>query len=65
MAMRGICLTTVHLSGQTLQPSQHDTDLASVRGDMALAALPAEERAAWQKLWADVADLAHKAEGKK
>jgi hypothetical protein len=28
-----------------------------VRGKEALAALPAKERAEWEKLWADVADL--------
>jgi serine/threonine-protein kinase len=36
---------------------QQDTDLASVRGQEALAALPAEERAEWDRLWADVAGL--------
>src|SRR5262249_35070359 len=33
-----------------------DTDFAGVRG-AALARLPEGERPAWQKLWADVADL--------
>src|SRR5262249_47538772 len=36
---------------------QQDPDLAGVRGKEALAALPAEERAEWEKLWAEVADL--------
>jgi tetratricopeptide (TPR) repeat protein len=36
---------------------QQDPDLAGVRGREALAALPAEERAQWEKLWAEVADL--------
>jgi Flp pilus assembly protein TadD len=44
---------------------QQDTDLAGVRDEPALAALPAEERDAWQKLWADVATLTRQAEGKK
>jgi Flp pilus assembly protein TadD len=50
---------------QTLRHWYQDTDLAGVRDPKALAALPAAERAAWKKLWADVADLARKAEGKK
>jgi hypothetical protein len=50
---------------QTLRPWQEDADLAGVSDDKALAALPAAERAAWKKLWADVADLARKAEGQK
>ncbi|HKB40280.1 MAG TPA: tetratricopeptide repeat protein [Gemmataceae bacterium] len=40
---------------------QKDDDFAGVR-DPALARLPAEERAAWQRLWADVAALLKKAE---
>jgi hypothetical protein len=36
---------------------QQDPDLAGVRDRQALAALPAEERAEWDKLWAEVADL--------
>jgi serine/threonine protein kinase/Flp pilus assembly protein TadD len=34
-----------------------DADLAGVRGTNALAKLPEAERPAWQKLWADVADM--------
>jgi hypothetical protein len=34
-----------------------DTDLASVRDPQALAGLPADERADWQKLWADLGRL--------
>jgi hypothetical protein len=44
---------------------QQDDDLAGVHDDKALSALPADERGAWKKLWADVAALARKAEGKK
>jgi hypothetical protein len=36
---------------------QRDADLAGVRGKQALAGLRAEERAEWEKLWAEVADL--------
>src|SRR5262249_40540789 len=42
----------------------HDPDLASVRDEKALAALPEKERQEWQKLWAEVAALRKKAEGK-
>jgi hypothetical protein len=38
-----------------LQHWQQDTDLAGVRDESALSVLSAEERAAWRKLWADVA----------
>jgi tetratricopeptide (TPR) repeat protein len=50
---------------KTLQHWQQDTDLAGVRDDKALAALPTDERAAWKKLWADVAELARQAQGEK
>jgi Flp pilus assembly protein TadD len=40
----------------------HDGDLASARGP-ALAALPEAERAAWQRLWADVEALRKRAGG--
>jgi hypothetical protein len=36
---------------------QQDSDLASVRGEQALAALPQEQRLAWAGLWRDVATL--------
>ncbi len=39
-----------------------DGDLGSVRGADALAKLPAEERQAWSKLWADVEALLRKAQ---
>jgi hypothetical protein len=42
------------------QKMQHwlaDTDFNGVRGADALARLPAEESAAWARLWSDVADL--------
>ena len=45
---------------QTLQRWQKDTDLASLRDAAALAKLPEAERAACQKLWADVAALLKK-----
>jgi superkiller protein 3 len=40
---------------------QRDADLAGVRDAAALAKLPAGEREAWQKFWAEVADLRQKA----
>ncbi len=43
---------------------QQDTDLAGIRDAAALAKLPAEERAACEKLWSDVASLLKKAEEK-
>jgi serine/threonine protein kinase/Flp pilus assembly protein TadD len=42
---------------QAMQHWQKDSDFAGVRGDAALARLPEAERDAWQKLWAEVADL--------
>jgi tetratricopeptide (TPR) repeat protein len=39
---------------QTLQHWQKDPDLASLRDKAALDKLPAAERDAWQRLWADV-----------
>jgi tetratricopeptide (TPR) repeat protein len=39
-----------------------DADFTGVRGAVALALLPAAERAQWQKLWADVADTLARAE---
>jgi tetratricopeptide (TPR) repeat protein len=42
---------------RALRHWQQDADLAGVRDKAALAALPAEERAEWDKLWADVAAL--------
>jgi hypothetical protein len=36
---------------------QQDSDLAAVRGEQALAALPQEERLAWARLWREVAAL--------
>jgi serine/threonine-protein kinase len=47
---------------QKLKHWQQDRDLAGVRNKDALAKLPAEERAACEKLWADVAALVKKAE---
>jgi serine/threonine-protein kinase len=48
---------------QTLRHWQQDPDLAGVRGD-ALARLPAAERDAWRKLWADVDALLKRAGSK-
>jgi tetratricopeptide (TPR) repeat protein len=39
---------------QTLQYWQHEPDLTNIRDKNALAKMPEEERAAWEKLWADV-----------
>jgi serine/threonine-protein kinase len=38
----------------TLAHWQQDRDLASVRGTVALAKLPADEQPGWRRLWADV-----------
>ena len=40
-----------------MQYRQQNTDLAAIRDEAALAKLPPEERAAFNKLWADVAAL--------
>jgi hypothetical protein len=42
---------------EKLQHWQKDKDFASVRDVETLAKLPEAERANWQKIWADVADL--------
>jgi tetratricopeptide (TPR) repeat protein len=42
---------------RTLRHWQQDADLAGVRGKEAVAALPADERAEWEKFWAEVGDL--------
>ncbi|HTU88532.1 MAG TPA: protein kinase [Gemmataceae bacterium] len=49
---------------QQMQHWLKDDDFAGVCGDEALAKLPAEERSAWRKLWADVAEMLAKAQGK-
>jgi hypothetical protein len=49
---------------QTLQHWQDDSDLAGLREMAALQKLPADERELCQKLWADVADLLKKVQGK-
>jgi hypothetical protein len=43
---------------------QANPDFAGVRDAAALAGLPQAERAAWQRLWADVQALLEKADGK-
>jgi hypothetical protein len=43
---------------------QKDSDLAGLRDVTALAKLPAQEQKAFAQLWADVAALLKKAEGK-
>jgi Flp pilus assembly protein TadD len=47
----------------TLQHWQKDPDLAGLRDTAALGNLPEPERAAWQKLWAEVAELLKKCGG--
>src|SRR5262249_32299567 len=49
---------------QRLAHWQEDTDVTAVRDAKALAALREKERAAWEKLWADVAALRTKVERK-
>jgi hypothetical protein len=44
-----------------MQQWQKSPALAGVRDQDALAQLPAEERAAWEKLWADVDALRKRA----
>jgi hypothetical protein len=46
---------------QTMRHWQQDGDLAAVRDKEALGKLPEAELRAWQRLWADVADLLKKA----
>ncbi len=46
---------------QTLKHWQEDTDLAGVRGDKGIEALPEADRAAWRALWADVSAVLEKA----
>jgi tetratricopeptide (TPR) repeat protein len=46
--------------GQRLKHWQADPDLAPVRGREGLDRLPEAERAAWQALWRDVAELAQR-----
>jgi hypothetical protein len=48
----------------TLAHWQQDPDLAGLRAKDALAKLPRAETRAWQKLWADVADLLRQSDGK-
>jgi serine/threonine-protein kinase len=50
---------------QALAHWQKDSDLAGIRDEAALAKLPAEERAACEKLWSDVAALLMKTEQKR
>jgi eukaryotic-like serine/threonine-protein kinase len=45
----------------TFEHWQHDADLIAVRDVESLKKLPADEQAAWRKLWADVAELSKKA----
>ena len=49
---------------QTLKHWHQDSDLAGIRDAAALAKLPAQERTDCQQLWADVAALLQKAEGR-
>jgi tetratricopeptide (TPR) repeat protein/serine/threonine protein kinase len=54
-----------NLAQQRMKHWQEDSDLTGVRDKDALAKLPAEERVAWEKLWAEVAALLKKAESGK
>jgi hypothetical protein len=47
---------------KTLRSWQNDADLACVRDARALANLPSEEQAAWQRLWAGIGALRARAE---
>ena len=47
-----------------LQDWQKDAGLADVRTPAAVQKLPAAERAAWRKFWADVQSLLHEANGR-
>jgi hypothetical protein len=49
---------------QILSHWQKDTDLAGIRDKVALAELAADEQKAFTQLWADVAALLKRAEGK-
>ena len=53
------------LALQRLGHWQRDPDLGSVRDPQALAKLPADERAAWEKLWGEVAALLQQAQASK
>jgi hypothetical protein len=53
------------LVAQTMRHWRSDPDLAGLRDAAQLARLPAEERAACQRLWIDVAALVRQAEGRK
>ncbi len=46
---------------QQMKHWQADADSTGVRDQDALAKLPAEERGAWQQLWADVAKVLKRA----
>ncbi|HZY90956.1 MAG TPA: hypothetical protein VFE78_39395, partial [Gemmataceae bacterium] len=50
------------LAQRTLRHWQQDSDLSGVRDKQTLAGLPAYERAQWEKLWAEVADLLRRLE---
>jgi tetratricopeptide (TPR) repeat protein/tRNA A-37 threonylcarbamoyl transferase component Bud32 len=49
---------------EVLQHWQQDSDFAALRGSDALAKLPAEERHAWKKLWAEVDALLKRVQNK-
>jgi serine/threonine-protein kinase len=53
------------LVGQTLRHWQADPDLAGLRDPAQLARLPAEERAACERLWADLAEALRRTQPKK
>ena len=57
--MRDITLDNAESSALTTgaETLAEDKDLAAIRDAAALAELPPEERAAYERLWADVAEL--------
>jgi serine/threonine-protein kinase len=57
--------TTGPKAAQQMKHWQADPDLAGLRNPAELTRLSAEERAACQRLWADVADLLRQAEARK
>jgi serine/threonine protein kinase/Flp pilus assembly protein TadD len=63
-AWRGLLDKERPAVAEQLQHWLRDPDFNGVRGPEALAKLPEAEREGWQKLWADVADLLHRAADK-
>jgi serine/threonine protein kinase/Flp pilus assembly protein TadD len=55
---------TRHDVAGTMKHWQTDADFAGVRAEQALARLPQDERQAWRKLWADVAETLAESQAK-